>query len=695
MMKLLSAVGVALLALPGGQAAPSEGLPLRVETRRSLNSRLSNVHIEHREHVQGPISYTYGSCESSNHQEAHHSIGQSTSSSHDRLVWVIPEDVYSGGCISAWRDSTGRLLGRSEKQHFDFQTMEKRRTLKRSTPGSNSIAMTAANGIDAWGPWFDGVKLLKDTEIKPVDAAAAKKKNIAIVGAGMSGLMTYLCLTQAGMKNVHIIEAGDRLGGRVHTVYLTGGPFDYSYQEMGPMRFPSTITLGNETYNVSDHQMVFQLAEELNSLNKVKKSSKHTKGDLSVDFIPWLQSSPNGLYYQNGIRLANGMPPTQAMVAQNSSLKITNVPDKSALELSEKVEEALPGEEFMVEMAQNMFKAHREWLDSGLGGLPGDHWSEFAYMVNYLNASLNDTNFLGGGAASFWDDLYEGMYFSATTWKTIDGGLNRLPQAFGPLVDKATTFNRHIERIQFDSASSKVTLQSRGSYKDKLVNSTHDYAVLAVPFSVMKKWRIRPNLPQTVGSAIANVPYTSACKVALEFRSRFWEHFANPIYGSCSTVSDIPGIGSICYPSYNINGSGPATILGSYISGMDFGERWVSTPEQEHVQYVLDAMIEIHGDVARREYTGKYNRRCWALDPLESASWASPTIGQHQLFLPEYFKTHNNMIFVGEHTSYTHAWIASALESGIRGSVQLLLELGLVDEAKATVDKWMARWIDV
>ena len=31
------------------------------------------------------------------------------------------------------------------------------------------------------------------------------------------------------------------------------------------------------------------------------------------------------------------------------------------------------------------------------------------------------------------------------------------------------------------------------------------------------------------------------------------------------------------------------------------------------------------------------------------------------------------LIFVGEHTSHTHAWIASALESGIRGGVQLLL----------------------
>lgn len=53
------------------------------------------------------------------------------------------------------------------------------------------------------------------------------------------------------------------------------------------------------------------------------------------------------------------------------------------------------------------------------------------------------------------------------------------------------------------------------------------------------------------------------------------------------------------------------------------------------------------------------------------------------------------MIFVGEHTGITQAWVAPAIESGIRGAVQLLLELGLVDEAKEAVDKWMARWIDI
>jgi monoamine oxidase len=115
--------------------------------------------------------------------------------------------------------------------------------------------------------------------------------------------------------------------------------------------------------------------------------------------------------------------------------------------------------------------------------------------------------------------------------------------------------NRTVERVKYSSSPScnkKITVQSRNSYSDILQNSTHDYAVLAVPFSILKKWRIdgeqpmKPlfnqvltSLPQalpiTMQNAINNVPYTAACKVALEFRTRFWEHFENPIYGSCST----------------------------------------------------------------------------------------------------------------------------------------------------------------
>lgn len=387
---------LSITALALGQAvraAPSEpSLPIRLETRAFLNTHLANVHLMFDEPVDDLIKYTYGSCSSIGERDVHHAVGQGYSS-HDRLVWVMPEDVTSGGCISAW-SSSGALLGRSEKQQLDIRS--KRGVLKR---GFDSIGMTSENGIDPWGAWFDGVELLKGKHLSAVNVAKAKRKDVAVVGAGMSGLMTYLCLTQAGLTNVTIIEAGERLGGRVHTEYLSGGPFDYSYQEMGPMRFPLTYTVGNETYPIKDHQLVFQLAEEMNKINRHDKN-------LSVDFIPWYQSNSNGLQYYNGIRLPNGMPPTLAQVAANASLSIPSILDKSTQDLETAVNNALPGPEFMAKLATNMFKAHREFLDGGLGGLPGDQWSEYGFMVNYLKANLNDTDIVASSAtATFWDEV--------------------------------------------------------------------------------------------------------------------------------------------------------------------------------------------------------------------------------------------------------------------------------------------------
>lgn len=203
--------------------------------------------------------------------------------------------------------------------------------------------------------------------------------------------------------------------------------------------------------------------------------------------------------------------------------------------------------------------------ENGLDGLPGDQWSEFAYMVNYLKANLNDTDVVSDGSfdSSFWDSWYEGLYFSASTWATVDGGLSRIPASFHPLVDNYTTMGRKIERVGWDEESQQVSLQWRNNYTETdFQTSCYDYTVVAVPFSVVKNWRLPSLMSTTMTNAINHMPYGQACKVALEFSTRFWEHLENPIIGSCSTSTDIPGIGSICYPSYNINGTGPATMLG-------------------------------------------------------------------------------------------------------------------------------------
>jgi monoamine oxidase len=132
-------------------------------------------------------------------------------------------------------------------------------------------------------------------------------------------------------------------------------------------------------------------------------------------------------------------------------------------------------------------------------------------------------------------------------------------------------------------------------------------------------------------------------QMALEFKSRFWEHLERPIFGSCNTKTDIPGIGSVCYPGFNVNSTGPAVILGSYNQD-DYGYRWPSTPEKEHAQYVLDAFAQLHGDIVYAQYTGNFKRLCWMEEESNAGgSWAFPSVGQHELYIPSYFNIENNV----------------------------------------------------
>ena len=361
----ISIVGLLLSFCQVTRATSSPSLPVRLKQKFPLHSGVANIHIETETFREKLLLFTYGSCDSRDSLDSNHVIARNILPvDSSRVVWIIPEDAFSNGCISAW-DESGNLAGRSDEQELPGESFKREVHRRRhADPGRRArrrdeapIIMTNGTGFDVWGPWFDGVSVLKDNNLSAVDVETSKRKEIAIVGAGMSGLMTYLVLHQAGLKNVKILEAGQRLGGRVHTEYLTGGPFDYSYQEMGPMRVPYDTVFSNVTYNITDHHLVLRLAEEMNRINNHDKN-------LSVNFIPWIQNSENGLVYYNGVKLNNGLPPTQAQVAANSSFgPLTSLPP-STQALSDLVASRLPGEDFMVEMTKNIFQAHSDYISA-------------------------------------------------------------------------------------------------------------------------------------------------------------------------------------------------------------------------------------------------------------------------------------------------------------------------------------------
>lgn len=468
---------------------------------------------------------------------------------------------------------------------------------------------------------------------------------------------------------------------------------------MGPMRFPESIHYPgtNETLPINDQKLVFDLADKLNKMNKHDPKKE-------VKFIPWYQSSPNrnNLVYQGGVRLPDGSVPTTADIGNNSTLRYiaeTHGPEIAAEIAAARgnVSVAIGGPEWTRGIALDMYRTHKKFIELGL-----DSWSELAYVNKYLGFSLNTTDLIGSSAAiSYWSDIFEGAYFTATNWKTIDKGLQRLPDAIEPHVKGRVDFRKKIKAVSYNSTDKKVTL-TYGDHKTvkprksapEYRSETFDYAVISAPFPVVRTWRMTPRLPSTLRRAVTTLRYDPACKVALQFKTRFWEHLPKPIFGGCSST-DIPNIGSFCYPAYNLNGTGPGVLLASYQSGENSANPLLALSDDEHAAYVLDAMAEIHGDIVYKQYTGKYDRICWTQDEFARGAWAGPAAGQHELYIPSYFRTENRCVFVGEHTSYTHAWIASALESAIRGTVQVLLDMGLVDEAQGVTKEWMHRWIRV
>ncbi|KXS95180.1 hypothetical protein AC578_11158 [Pseudocercospora eumusae] len=676
------AVGVAANAIPRSTSISFEdGIVAEA-------GGMHNVRISYNSPLDGELSLHYGPCEAVTETDCHHTLGRTHVGSHplakrhelhpeqrpSRFVWLPPADITSGGCLHAF--SGDALVGRSTPVSVSSRKQKRWEA--------------AADIMDAEGPWFNGVEYLQEKEPDEVFVAATKSQKFGIIGGGMSGLMTSHLLTSVGIHNWKIIEASQRIGGRVHTSYLNGTtPDEYQYQEMGPMRFPVSITYDDpaETIQIMDHRMVFQLAEELNKQNG-------NASEYQVNFIKWIQSAANDPA-STSARRPDGTVPGAAEVAANEAYQTNSnltYSNASAVALASDAYDDWMGlnRDAFRAIATNVFKAHKWSVDNGYF-----HFSEAGYL-NYqlgINANITDQVDDISDASPSW--AYDSVYFSATEWRTIDKGLSRLPTAFTPAVSNRTQFGTTVQGMSWNETTKKMSVQYRA--QDNLFamepeSQEFDYVVVAVPFSRVRLWDL-PDYTSLLARAIGRLNYDPSCKVALHYKTRFWEHLEHPIIGGCGST-DIPQIGSICYPSYKINSTGPGVILASYLSRT--GARSVgSMTEEQHVAHAQRAMIEIHGDIAAEQWTGNYDRICWEYNEYQAGAWCGPLAGQQDLYLPAYFHTEKHTVFVGEHTSYTHAWIFSALESAVRGTTQLLLDMGLVDEAKQITEFWMARWIEL
>ncbi|TIA87576.1 hypothetical protein E3P99_03094 [Wallemia hederae] len=544
--------------------------------------------------------------------------------------------------------------------------------------------------FDSLGVWFDGVMGIDDglniepSQVKPNDT------RIAIVGAGISGLMTALLLDSVGLSNWEILEASDRVGGRIETVYVEGtSPDDRQYQEMGAMRLPQYWKNDEgELLPIKDQHLVNQLADTLNTLNDGED------GDYHINFIPWIDSTENNFRDSNDRRLPDGSIPRVSDVKGSERLSdpLTNDKEFNNEAISQTAHHAdmqytnaitLNGTLPQL-IADNIFLAHKLMIEAGL-----DDTNQYSLFKALGYNATTYEEVMKYDIEGIWYRVFiDSAYDNAYNWTTVDKGFSRLTEAFIPLVRDSLHYHSRVDAVRLEG-DSRVTLEWRDELMHNRVSDTYDYAIISAPFSVVQSWHLPKFSSGLMNRAIRELHYGSACKTALQFSRRFWEEGEHAMGGGCDTTDAFYGIETACYPPSTEN----SVVLSSYAVS-DAATRLVSWPRHRLIEQALKSLARSHGDVVFDTYTGENMYKCWLTDQNAAGAWAEPRQGQHTLFMPEFHKTHGGVVFVGEHTSVTHAWVSSAVMSAVRGVVQVLLDMGRVREAKLVTREWMWRWLE-
>ncbi|KAI9256492.1 hypothetical protein BDA99DRAFT_561940 [Phascolomyces articulosus] len=624
-------------------------------------------------------------------------LGKITEITH-RYVWAIPSDIpYKNGCLFVTQDSV--IIAQSEMypvsgqiQKPQLQQPSNHHNIKDGFYFNAKQYHYQANS-DNW------------QKIYAVDDDSKKKKKIGIIGAGAAGLFSAYLLEQAGFTNYEILEASDRVGGRIQTVYFDDSAVHY--QELGAMRIPYTSKHKNKILPLKDQAVVFQLAKELDEQNQHNETYR-------IDFVPWKQSTDNNLVYYNGFRLENGQVPTKGDLRTmfNSSIPPGD-PFDLVYEVNNATEQFL-SDSWMDSMATDLFEAYRQTIEKGYG-----EWSEQDWLHNHMNVSLNATEYHLGASRypELWTNMYD-MFFHEKTyeWRTIRGGMSRFPNAFLPILEDKINYNIKVSKLEYinqrhgcnnhNSTSKKVSVQWKTHALDQVYKQrAYDNVIVSVPFILLRSWHLPRELPYTLKRAIQNLEHGDSCKVILEFKTPFWQYYEKPILGGCDST-DLP-IGLVCYPTVvttagnnneNVPGQQqqPGLMIASYAN--DKRTRFSFLTEEEHIGQVLEYIQELHGDaIVQEQYTGRYARKCWGQTKYAGCAWADPSPGQRKLFFSSYFQDYTQgFVFIGEHTDIKQSWISSALHSAIRGVTMVLVEHGYIYEAKQLVHHWNAtHWLKI
>ncbi len=196
------------------------------------------------------------------------------------------------------------------------------------------------------------------------------------------------------------------------------------------------------------------------------------------------------------------------------------------------------------------------------------------------------------------------------------------------------------------------------------MQATGDYAIIAIPFPVLRHIEALQPFSHAKQTAIRQLHYDASGKILFQCKRRFWEEDEGILGGG--TITDLP-IRTMYYPEHGRE-TGRGVLLASY-TWADDAQRWGSLDPTDRIVQALEDVAQIHPKVLDAFEVGA--AQMWHNDEFAGGAFAlfEP---EQQTHLHEHIQAPEGRIhFAGEHTSLLHRWIQGAVESGLRAAYEI------------------------
>ncbi|OTA99141.1 hypothetical protein M426DRAFT_68361 [Hypoxylon sp. CI-4A] len=533
---------------------------------------------------------------------------------------------------------------------------------------------------------------------------------ICIVGAGISGLYIAMILEDLKIPDLkyEILEAGDRIGGRVYTHHFSEKKHDY--YDIGAMRFPK-IPIMERTFD----------------LFKRMEGDKFDENSIIPYYLDG-QNCPklfNNRFYELGddpyqVGEAHGGCVPDFLVKENAvsdALEATYDPYKKALKTNFDAG-------FEKLMRADLFTT-REFLRRG--GLEDDYLVKYRFhAINWMETMDTSTSLFTQSFTESVLDSFDFDYDAEVSWYCIDGGTSLLTNAMADKINRSgrgtIKLGKRVEAVSIKGNNKDDRNMSVTYVEGEKRQETSDFSTVFSTTSLgcLQRMDLRGINPHpTLRDAIRSLHYDDSVKVAIKFSRPWWITDCSITQGGLAKT-DLP-LRTCVYPSYNLNDGAneSAVLLCSYTWSQDArrvgslidksdpkeGKAFINGPKPTHenelVDLILKNLARLHENailipeqkITYEKLKGLYldhHAYSWSQDPTTSGAFALFGPGQFSNFYPYLVRPSADCKFhiVGEASSHHHAWIVGALDSAYDAVHKFLTRFDLVKYRDDLETRW-------